>query len=302
MENILMKCIRIFIFTLAIVFTCECAKAYVSIIRPERVWIYKSFGGDCEGNSYLRVFHSLKLGKEIEYNNKPYYEVILFKTVITKVTAVQNLTEEEYPWVIDSISYAEKILGFIREEDETVYGLCHIGGGPIYLTDILSYGEELEDNVEEFTLYNWNLKGGDPWFDNGEEDNEWSHHVIYKSNLIIGTDECRVMNLSWSSIQFIEGIGAAGKGHFAYYVLYDIDSLIPPIGISAPSMASLLWEVYDNGERVYACEQAASVENISFTYSNAESIEKIYDLHGCPISNPLPGTIYIRDGKKFVTR
>lgn len=103
-------------------------------------------------------------------------------------------------------------------------------------------------------------------FDGAETDSEWSY--------------------------WVEGIGANGRNTLYNYPL-------PPDGSKVRLEAC-----YDDNGCIftYADFKAPSGVNLNITEAVEQKDTRTYDLHGRQISNPLPGSIIIREGKKSIVR
>ncbi|MDE6258851.1 MAG: hypothetical protein K2M53_10775, partial [Muribaculaceae bacterium] len=102
----------------------------------------------------------------------------------------------------------------------------------------------------------------------------------------------------WDIIKYAEGIGNIGLGD--YIVL--ISGLSPA---SPPDDGTLglylLNNVYDkDGSIFYKGYDFQGFSGIKSIKANDNSESRIYDLHGREVASPVSGSIYIRDGKKFV--
>ena len=99
-----------------------------------------------------------------------------------------------------------------------------------------------------------------------------------------------------STVSYAEILGNTGRGKMT--------QLIPPEPIFLTSgmfdkVTSYLYSVYDtDGTIIYGIPSSISYSE----FRTADCNNKIFDLHGREVSNPLSGSIYIRNGKKFVAK
>ena len=106
---------------------------------------------------------------------------------------------------------------------------------------------------------------------------------------------------SQTAIQYIEGIGNIGGGDMIN--IHPFNPLFLTSGLHDYCRQTLNNVYNSDGEIIY------KGANYSFpTYASITDLGKqandlrIFDLFGREISNPLPGTIYIRNGKKFIAK
>lgn len=106
----------------------------------------------------------------------------------------------------------------------------------------------------------------------------------------ISLNDCKPIE---DEVFFVEGIGASSDAYVDYTGGYEW------------GQARYLLYVKDkNGNVIFT---QADFRAPSYTSSGIEAIEsdavedhRIFDLYGRPVSHPIPGTIYIRNGRKFV--
>ncbi|MDE6410194.1 MAG: hypothetical protein K2K81_08145 [Muribaculaceae bacterium] len=105
-------------------------------------------------------------------------------------------------------------------------------------------------------------------------------------------------NRKWlrlSSDYWIEGIGSTTLNHLFYEPI--------PACFDAPLPNSyLILECYKKDQLLYNLEDYTKLSSVNEYKTFYLNNSCIFDLHGREVSNPLPGSIYIRNGKKFVEK
>ncbi len=99
-----------------------------------------------------------------------------------------------------------------------------------------------------------------------------------------------------STVRYAEILGNTWRGKMTE--LIPIEPIFLTSGMF-DTVRSYLYSVYDtDGTIIYGTPSGNSSPELKFNNSN----NKIIDLYGRKVSNPLPGSIYIRNGKKFVAK
>lgn len=221
----------------------------------------------------------------------------------------------------------EETVALIREEDGKVYKLLdgenllhyHDGrleekvaqsGEEILLYDITAnyrqsfqmLGDDLyvctgwAANVFDYNDYGQNLRGIGVVTDYG-----WA-----QTNGAYGQPQGNIEDmwedenfLKFNQTKFIEGIGVVSGGILTEAYLRPI--LLPTC--YCYSLTDLL-RVTDNNTTIYedpkAIPEISAISSIKSDFKSSDAI--IYDLLGREIIDPQPGTVYIRNGKKFVAK
>ena len=97
-----------------------------------------------------------------------------------------------------------------------------------------------------------------------------------------------------STVSYAEILGNTGRGKMTE--LFPTEPIFLTSGMF-DRVTSYLYSVYDtDGTIIYGTPSGIS----SPEYKTVSRDNQIYDLYGREISNPLPGSIYIRNGKKIV--
>ncbi|MDE7413028.1 MAG: hypothetical protein K2N05_04450 [Muribaculaceae bacterium] len=118
---------------------------------------------------------------------------------------------------------------------------------------------------------------------------------------------------NWNgNMQIVEGIGSTG-GYLESYVPALISwygfffapqslSYIPAISGEYLYVPNLRCVEELDGKIIYGKPLNADAEVNSISLKNTHIPSLLYDLHGRVVSNPQPGSVYIRGGKKFVAK
>ncbi len=155
------------------------------------------------------------------------------------------------------------------------------------------------------------------WFVTQIEDENFNIDSTTNSILKVYTikqaeEKCYFYNDGKSTI--VEGIGITGGNVYSFYSIgvawYGF--FISPASISLPAYTSTITLPYEpnlaavidkDGTYLYGTTYFKPGAGISKHETDQDiSNDKIFDLHGQEVTTPLPGSIYIRNGKKFVVR
>ena len=113
--------------------------------------------------------------------------------------------------------------------------------------------------------------------------------------------------------EIIEGVGIT-KGKVDSYYMDTIawfGFFIAPASVSLPAFSGyftlpnipeLKAVITADGTHIYGDPDYIPSAGIKETTVEKLKDNRIFNLHGCEVSNPLPGSIYIRNGKKFVAK
>lgn len=140
-------------------------------------------------------------------------------------------------------------------------------------------------------LIDFNFKEGEKTV-NTIWDGTWKDGFVFDER---GTILCQAKSRGYVRIQedmvqtyWIEGIGSPSLRYLTVFPS------------SLGGIHSFLGAVYLNEECLFEMKDMALLSGISNLPSVPDRTSIIYDLHGREVSSPVPGSIYIRDGKKFV--
>ena len=279
--------------------TAGIPRTYVPTIREDRVWCYWGH----RGPNYDDLLHHIHFPGTVEVGGKTYRKGILFKTV-------------KYDYVVDQNAYtvAEETdrsvtMYYLREEDGKIYQLQHSDdtGYPYRVTGSLPENLNPDDYCEGI-LYDWSLMEGDVFVPEIDCDGGYYGDMVveYGDNITVDGEECRVMGFSSfppfsvNEYPFIEGIGCTFNGTVGHYYF---DMLAGGGGSdSVPEIDSYLKCVYNGeGKLIYGEEvKLADGVNDIITDKADDTEAQVYDLMGRRVTNPLPGSVYVRNGRKFV--
>ena len=271
-----------------LVFTAEDfnRKPCVKTVREDRVWIYTGQKEDCN------IFYYAEFQPAFAVGGKEYHKFVFTKA--KKHTAPGSMEEYvEYP--------VNTILYYLREEGGKIYELTADGWmatGPI---------NETEDTVyDEVEIYDWNLADGAVWShtpfrkSSGGTDESFRPRINYGEYINVGGTDCKTFSLSeipdgiHDDILFIEGVGPVKWG-----TIGDVNPWILTEGGFTTSFDRLhLSAVTTKGGEILYGWPPSSVDLVFDAESRIEGV--VYDLHGNRVDSPQPGSVYIRDGRKFV--
>ena len=285
-------------------FCMAAAADYLPMIVKDRVWEYQ---GDyfIPGESG-RIRHFMKFDGETTVNGKTYTGFVLYRADL-------------YENGDESMRRTEERTGpryFLREEPGRVYVLTD---GDLMVT---SYDESdwLDPAVDdasycEFLLYDFTLGEGETCAlpmgsDTGSmatipclihwmperEINGTGHRVIQYE---LAFDEEGSGSMS-ANEDVIEQIGVTANGHLASFLPLLTTSIFNN-SYEEPGQHTELVSVCDSdGTVLYGTP--SSVENIAVDTVADANEDIIYDVMGRRVRSTVPGSVYIRGGKKFVAR
>jgi opacity protein-like surface antigen len=268
------------------------AADYVATVRNDRVWEYESFGGKGTGGAGdYRNYHFVRFGGEVTVNGNIYNRNVLFlkkRYFVDYETGITSLVEE---------SDQNITLCFMREEDGKVYTLASAKDS----SAVTAIGDDTSDYYDAL-LYDWSKQDGEAWDYTGfDVDSPFQVTVQTKAPLTVDGEECRVMTFDIVShkIDFIEGLGVTWNGSIGKFTIAMVTA-INWINDYEPGFQSSLVRVYNSdGTVIYGDDSPVGIELTKAEYANNES-GAIYDLMGRRVERVLPGSVYVRDGKKFV--
>jgi len=306
-------------------------ETYVPMIREGRVWEYK--GEYWHPGEHGLVYHLMRFNGTAEVNGVEYHLFEVYKSIYYNSVWYDDDTYG-YEFSKEEDRGYPKFL--LREEPGKVYALTELPekeGGGEYIIHIKNDSElkTISDNnadkeYGEYCLYDFTLKEGDArkmpcweWVNPFESEYN-KYFALIKNPQTIDGESCRVMsyyvayvdepfNPEWSqsehgtaAFQMIEGIGVTRYGCIPHFypeimtAMYHDNSYLPEFN-------SRLNYVYDNeGNVIYFSQYSspAGVDNIANTTNPQSGV--IYDLMGRRVERVQPGSVYVRDGRKFVGR
>ena len=258
------------------------AEEYKSMIRYDRVWEC----GNLEGSSKDEYVKCMRFDGTEEINGKTYHRIVTFKKTLWRYYGQYDESEDVYD-----------IEGFMREENGVVYTLRSDG--------------------QEALIYDFNHKEGESYQGTTfvtDSPRTYQFNVISDHTAEIDGEECKVFQVavsdSWGmgpTHTFIEGIGAAEYGCLNYHEFYD-----QPTGMWMRNVLSRVFDMDGNvifralsaGDRYDELEYGPfSGTNEVFTVApQPKANDALYDMVGRRISKPVPGQLYIQDGKKHIAK
>lgn len=177
----------------------------------------------------------------------------------------------------------------VRPEELIYTNYYHEEAGVVYFSGWDEADKPFFSN--EYKRIDMNLKVGDD-FGIGEVIKVDSINVRGVVRKRISMNSCRPTE---QEAFFVEGIGASSNAYV---------DLGPGDHSETGYIRYLLSVTDENGNVIFTQEDfrapSYSESGIVGVEDDAQNDDRIYDLYGQPVSNPLPGSIYIRRGKKFI--
>lgn len=295
------------------------ADEYKSMIRYDRVWECLCVL-DKDGETVLKC---MKFDGPEEINGKVYHKIVTFKkTFLTFEYGSDTPTYE-------SVDCFEPE-GFMREEDGVVYTLVAerqydttSEGEPLYYGVLYTSIEEDLDGIicREYEIYNFNVKEEDYYssvsFIYGFGSEQSAFNVLNVSTIEVAGEECRMMYVCpefeveyhktyetpyYWYYPIIESVGAVDYGCLNYHEFID-----HPTKMYAHHYFCRLFDL--DGNVIYPLDYEEIPYNIDYGSFNSVDIisssitpkdPHMYDILGRRIRQPVPGQLYIRDGKKMI--
>ena len=221
---------------------------------------------------------------------------------------------EMYGRIYHPVMYDDRVCGYMRQDGDKVYLLVDEN-----ISDIWYYNEN-RDHVElspgdEILIYDFGAKEGDKYMSVSMDDegNFYAYPqmievcVVKADTVMVNGHERRRQYLSiWSDEQpsgyiAIEGVGInIGAVHLPQYILATCPgSRVRHFDSMTDSEGNVLFTKADFDAPAYD----AGVPEVGFdTGMTPAKDNKMYDLNGREIRNPLPGTVYILNGEKHVAK
>ena len=211
----------------------------------------------------------------------------------------------------------DQIFGYMRQDGDKVYLL--VDGDNI--SDIWYYNENRDrfelSTGDEVLIYDFGAKAGDKYMTVSMDGYGGFYanpemvevYVVKADTIMVNGHERRRQSLSpfgdWPETQYIavEGIGInLGAVHLPQYGL--LPSLDPSIRVyHFDSMTDADGNVLFTAADFDAPAYDAGVPEVGFDPGMTPAKDnKMYDLNGREIRNPLPGTVYILNGEKHVAK
>ncbi len=248
-------------------------------------------------------------------------EGVSWNHVVSYINASVYDTSEFYSLYFDSPveMYGKMYYPLKNHNSETdVYAYMRQEGNKVYLLVDGGYTQPLEgDGVryevgDEVLLYDFDMKEGDEYWSPsiGEEFswpyvNPWLEKVAVKkvdTVMVNGVLRKRLQVEGTATVSIIEGLGAnIGYMHipgFGPYCdcIHRTESNVKDV-VDAEGNVIITFEDFN------APAYDAGVPEVGFdTGKTPAKDDKMYDLNGREIRNPLPGTVYIQNGEKHVAK
>ena len=298
------------------------------LIDENKVWEYLT--DDRDGDYQTFTFVKYKFSGTEDKFGKTYnrWFVLESKTYIN-----ENVSDERSEWTIYNASLNE-LVALLREEDGKVYMLLDRDEVYEYDKDFNPFDKEGEGMGktlrkvtpgEEVILYDFNVNAGGSY--QGFIDDSILTPIKVIGSQEIENEGNRIKKISfvsaWSIYPFIQFHNVKYDTIEEVMPIYESVCEIPAVdgyGILYYGTLTDFMEPSTNDDNDCACwkwtclnnvyDQSGKIlfkgQNIEEPTSGIKEIgnngknNQIYDLFGLKVSNTLPGSIYIRDGKKFV--
>ena len=304
---------------------------YVPMIREGRVWEYNAQYFHPGENGH--VLHYMRFNGTVEVNGIEYHCFEMYKSRYYKEV---DFDYENHCCVYEFSREEER--GYpkflLREEPGKVYALTNFDSDDgEWIVHVRNEKEMAELSVNgdrqfgEYLLYDFTMQEGDlrdvpEWEYVGTErsykffnlypfvvatemiEGELCRMFNFVSAEVAGSDSFDPESSYWKRITtstMVEGIGIVMNGCLARFnfdqlaAMFQDESYLPDDG-------SALSYVYDSEGNVIYSPWSSTVGMDNITDTSKSQSGEIYDLMGRRVERVQPGSVYIRDGKKFVGR
>ena len=255
-------------------------------------WIYKE-------QNWSR-FYEMGYGEKTEYNNKVYWK---FSPKRIGDGRLVEQSDGTCCFEVDWYELGPMAQWLIREEGDVVYQVIPEEWRSSYLCKLLTGEDNPPSTFDwEIPLYDYSLEPGDEWTMLDANRGLYYCPVDSCGEEIIDGSPSRTLIMfdPTRNIKFIEGIGITNFGCYNYMVP-DVPACFGPHNSSSIIELLELYSVTNSaGEIIYGNRVVSG--GIDTLSDKLQTQEKTYDLFGREVSDPQPGTVYIRGGKKFVAR
>ena len=258
-------------------------------------WVYRGL--------YSSYSIEMGYGEKTEYNNKVYWKFYAKRSGHGRVIEQSDGT---CTLEVDWYELGPMPEWLIREEVDVVYEVIPEAYRDANLCKQLTGDYNPPSTFDwEIPLYDYSLEPGEQWtmLDGNLGLNDYTVDSCGEE-FIDGTPSRTlnfIMDESTLNIKLIEGIGITNWGCYNFLVtrvpIYPIGTIIPPFIGEELELYSVTNSV---GEIIYGNRVVSG--GIDTLSDKLQTQEKTYDLFGREVSDPQPGTVYIRGGKKFVAR
>lgn len=281
---------------------------YVPMIREGRVWEYEGYFG--RNGEWGQVLHYMKFDGTVTVNDKEYHAFGIYNSKFYQTTG-----ESRSDYTLSREEERNGPVWFLREESSRVYVLMY---GDSAFEYVWTTGSLPEADYDEYILYDFTLEEGAAscllqW---GNTVPGRMHETVYLDPVMIDGELCKaqsfmfrdcVNGMNAEKMPFygfgksivLEGIGITFNGCLPYFCV-DMKSSIGDDNSRCPIDFSWLRSVRNSaGEIIYGQESPAAIPDVM---DERQSESDIYDVMGRRVRSTVPGSVYIRGGKKFVAR
>lgn len=258
---------------------------FVPTVQNGKIWEYATDD---------MAYHYYTIGESREVNDNTYFEFFQYKSFAVNDKQVSEVWQ------------GKRDVSWIRERNGKIYLLTE-NNRPV---------REIEagrDDYSEFLLYDFNKDIGDEWLYPSDIDLLGETYPYFVetgyTKLEYGTT-AKTLSLQRmkpyydTPLMMIEGVGIAENGHLANFRIETSENPEPYSDI--PGSTAKLNRVFQpSGEVLYSRKDVSvppvsGIDTINSEYNPKSNV--IFDLMGNQVPHPLPGTIYIRGGQKFIIR
>ena len=281
---------------------------YVPMIREGRVWEYEGYFG--RNGEWGQVLHYMKFDGTVTVNDKEYHAFGIYNSKF-----YQTIGESRSDYTLSREEERNGPVWFLREESGRVYVLMY---GDSAFEYVWTTGSLPEAEYDEYVLYDFTLEEGAAscllqW---GNTVPGRMHETVYLDPVMIDGELCKAQSFRFTDsvnevntekMPFygfgksiaLEGIGITFNGCLPYFCV-DMKSSIGDDNSRCPIDFSWLRSVRNSaGEIIYGQESPAAISEVM---AERQSESDIYDVMGRRVDSTVPGSVYIRGGKKFVAR
>jgi hypothetical protein len=281
---------------------------YVPMIREGRVWEYEGYFG--RNGEWGQVLHYMKFDGTVTVNDKEYHAFGIYNSKF-----YQTIGESRSDYTLSREEERNGPVWFLREESGRVYVLMY---GDSAFEYVWTTGSLPEAEYDEYVLYDFTLEEGAAscllqW---GNTVPGRMHETVYLDPVMIDGELCKAQSFMFTDsvngmnaekMPFygfgksivLEGIGITFNGCLPYFCV-DMKSSIGDDNSRCPIDFSWLRSVRNSaGEIIYGQESPAAISEVM---AERQSESDIYDVMGRRVDSTVPGSVYIRGGKKFVAR
>ena len=304
-----------FVGIFAVLNVCVAYSDYIPMIREDRVWEYSGYYN--KNGESGQVFHYMRFDGTVLVNGMEYHQFGVFNSKFYR-----HDYDSDPAYVLSLDEERDGPVWFLREEAGKVFALT--SGYFLFESEWtngnLPEPDDSEEGYGEILLYDFTLEEGaqmrfPEWGSLGSENVK---EVVYHDSVVIDGDLCKVQEFEpygndmenpgkkvnvpylYDRIVFlVEGIGVTFNGCIPNFYV-DLFSSMHENNSRCPGPFSSLRSVRNaSGDVIYGLDSPAGLTDFTVE-SDFDMIT--YDVLGRRVSSTVPGSVYIRGGKKFVAK